>query len=70
MYFERMRSYQQQDFGVVGDSNMYSICCTLPKTDYQDLIPEHKQRVGFLIHQFRNGILYLSPEESLQPLPE
>jgi len=32
---------------------MISICCTLPKPDYSDLLPEQKQRFGFLVHQYR-----------------
>jgi hypothetical protein len=32
---------------------MISICCTLPKPDYNDLNPEHKQRFGFLVHKLR-----------------
>ena len=32
---------------------MISICCTLPKPDYNDLIPEHKKRFGYLVNQLR-----------------
>jgi len=33
--------------------SMISICCTLPKPNYTDLLPEQKQRFGFLVHQYR-----------------
>ena len=32
---------------------MLQICCTEPKPDYKDLIPEHKQRFGYLVNMFR-----------------
>jgi hypothetical protein len=32
---------------------MKNICCILPKTDYKDLLPEQKNRFGFLVHLFR-----------------
>jgi hypothetical protein len=32
---------------------MIKICCTEPKPDYKDLIPEDKKRFGFLVHQLR-----------------
>jgi hypothetical protein len=50
-----------QDHHYQEDSKMYSICCTLPKPDYNDLLPEQKQRFGFLVHQLRKKG-YLLPE--------
>jgi hypothetical protein len=32
---------------------MTSICCTLPKHDYTDLLQEQKKRFGFLEHWYR-----------------
>jgi glutamate-1-semialdehyde aminotransferase len=47
-----------QDHHYQEDPNMISICCTLPKDDYKDLLPEQKQRFGNLVHQLRKkGIL-------------
>ena len=36
-----------------GATIMISICCTLPKPDYNVLLPEQKKRFGFLVHQLR-----------------
>lgn len=30
---------------------MISICCTQPPPDYNSLLPEEKQKFGFLVHQ-------------------
>jgi hypothetical protein len=30
-----------------------SVCCTLPKPDYQDILPEQKKRFCFLVYQYR-----------------
>jgi hypothetical protein len=32
---------------------MTSICCTPPSPDYNSLLPEEKQKFGFLVHQMR-----------------
>jgi len=32
---------------------MISICCTQPKPDYNDLLPEQKKRFCFLVFQYR-----------------
>jgi len=42
-----------QDYHVKEDSKMISKCCTLPKPDYTDLLPEQKKRFGFLVLQLR-----------------
>jgi hypothetical protein len=50
---------------------MISICCTPEKPDYNDLLPEQKQRFGYLVHQYRKkgyiipnvlkGLIIISP---------
>jgi hypothetical protein len=43
---------------------MISICCTPEKPDYNDLLPEQKQRFGFLVHQLRkNGYTVTEAQE-------
>jgi hypothetical protein len=32
---------------------MISICCTLPKPDFKDLLPEQHKRFGFLVSRYR-----------------
>jgi hypothetical protein len=42
---------------------MISKCCTLPKSNYNDLLPEQKKRFGFLVYQYRKkGIPFQRPK--------
>jgi hypothetical protein len=42
-----------------------SICCTPEKPDYNDLLPEQKQRFGYLVHQYRKKG-YLLPDAQVR----